>query len=235
MFTEDFESGSNGAVLSTSNTVFDSFYGNDATFTDAHSVTGSLAGDFTANGTQCMASTLTSEPVIYRRFYMWIDAIPTSNSFIAQAVESDSNRAQIRIEPDGSLAVRNAFVKVWTSTAPIPTQEWLRVEWKLDSTNQLQACRLFLGPNLHGTTPNDKSGDVTFDSGAFDQLNIGNVTANTLGLLVDDIEDDNADWPAPAESSPLAVVATAQSTVPTGSLVTLSALASGGGGSYTFA
>lgn len=200
VLVEDFESGTSGAALDAANTSFTDFFGDTAEFTDVQAVDGVLAADFSAAGSPCdAAATFVNTGLYFRRFYFWIGNIPGSNSFIHTLNLSGANRGDMRIEPDGHLSIRNGYVKVWTSAQPLTVDAWNRVELKWDSTGQVQACRLFAGGNLHGTIPDDDSGDVAFDTGTFDTGRVGNTTANTLTLYVDAVADDDADWVGPLD------------------------------------
>lgn len=204
VFTETFEAGTNGVTLSSSNTAFTDFFGDPAEFTNAQTIEGTLAADFSASGAQCRAGLFPAATGLYfRRFYVYFTALPASNSYIgAVALTGQGSQADMRVETDGRIAIRDGFSAVWTSTVTLAAGEWHRIEWKLDSTGLVQACRLFIGANLHGTTPDDESGDVTFNTGTWDEIRIGNVTSNTLGVIVDAVADDDADYPAPLESGP---------------------------------
>lgn len=211
IFTEDFESGTNGAALTTANTIFTSV---DAgwTFSAASPtpVHGSLNGKVSAAAaTSAVATnTFTGQPVLYRRFYVQLNSYPVGSGTIVHLALSraaGTNQGQIRVNTAGNLVLRDGGNTAWTSTTILPLNQWIRIEWRLDVTNHQQQIRLFTAGNVDGTTPTEDSGNATLTapSGNTDEIRLGlanNTSTAALAYYYDAVADNNATWPGPANT-----------------------------------
>lgn len=200
VFTETFEGGSNGNTITTGNTNYDSVSG-APTFTNSSPAVGSLAADCDASGSTCRFDEAVDEPsVLYRRFYFKVPELPGSNLYIATNTSGASARADMRINTNGTVSVRNGFSAVWTSTAAVTAGQWARFEWRLSATAGTQEARLFTGAQLHGPSnnPTDSSGSVTFDAGTFTNTGVGIIQNTTARVFIDDVKNDDSTWPGPA-------------------------------------
>lgn len=106
-----------------------------------------------------IASTSSYKAVYYREsqttdarvidFYIRPIAVP-SNTFVARLIDGSTNRADVRINSAGTVAIRNAFVAVATSTATLALDGTVtyRFAWKVSTSGQ--ELRVYVGES---TTP----------------------------------------------------------------------------------
>src|SRR5699024_8647916 len=107
---------------------------------------------------------------------------------------------QVRVHTNMSVQFRNGFTAVWTSSVPAQVG-WNRIAVKLDAANQVAQAKLYTGANLHASTsnPSSDSGNVTFDTGAFDGILVGNITNDVQKIIIDEIVFDDSAEPGPAD------------------------------------
>lgn len=186
-FQEDFESGSNGAAITTSNTTF-SLVNGAPTFTNspvrskllAMSVNTSTAA--LASGKCPLGALRTS---VYNRFYiMSTGAWSASAIFASQMLSGSTNRADLRITA-GVCSLRNSAVAVFTSAKTLLPNTWYCLEWHLDSVGALQTLTIY---DIAGNII-EASGNQTYTSGnTFDTANVGSCTSlASIALTVDAI------------------------------------------------
>lgn len=236
IFTESFESTSNGTALSTSNTTFTTaqagWTGKSSSPAPATGL-GSLYAQCSvaASTARYMEYAYTPAGVLYLRMYCYVPTAATGNVDFAAARGAGNTAARARMGTNSAgtkLIIRDNATTVYTSTASIPTGAWFRVEWRLDSTAGQQQLRLFLGANLHGSTPDEDSGNQSYTQGTVDTFRIGPVNNTLAGAWVmhfDAVKADNATWVGSAVVSnvaPTCNAGTDQTGVEPFSVVTLS-------------
>jgi len=162
---EDFEGGTNGAVITTSNTGL-GFTDGVATFTNTGGVhTGSLAALYSATAGTSYSVVYFGAPTLrgasYARFYVTFAALPAANVLIGAYRAVTTSRAELRINSAGTVTLRNGTTAVYTSTATLAANTTYRIEW--DAVNGTgQAVRVYVGDS---TTALISSGNQTYNTG----------------------------------------------------------------------
>ncbi|HSX32715.1 MAG TPA: PKD domain-containing protein [Candidatus Saccharimonadales bacterium] len=218
VFSEDFEGGSNGAALTSSNTTYTTITGT-AVFDNSTRVTGSLSAKLSPGGgtavtlKEVFPSTPTGDTHRFFRRYFRVNALPSGagNIVLMRTRLSSSTTAQVIMNPAGTITVRDNNTTVGTTTTTISLNAWFRVEWELDAaTTNTQTMKLFVGSNLNGTTPSESLTSKSYTQGAFDRIEDGVGNSGYSGSLwIDAVDDDNATWPGPAAGANQAPTANA--------------------------
>ena len=185
---EDFEGGTDGATISTSNTGL-GFADGTATFTDANGVhTGTLAALYSATAGTSYSVVYFGSPTLrsasYMRWYVTFQALPASNTLIAALRAVTTVRAEVRMNAAGTVTLRNATTAVYTSSATLSAGTTYRFEWDaINSTGQ--QLRVYVGDSM---TTVISSGNQTYNTGTHDRMSVGLYASATWTLQVDDIE-----------------------------------------------
>lgn len=201
VFREDFDILADGLAINETNTAFTGSGGDGAIEADtAHSVTGNVSCAFicaTATENVRLDDSFTATGT---RWFRWYFRPPTPLSLsnqplIANIASGATSQADVRIENDGTLSIRESLVEVAQTTTAVVPGEWHRLEWAFDGTDQI--LRLFLPSNVHGTTPDEEISDP-YTAGTFDQFSIGPFAqADAWTHHVDSVVADDADWVGP--------------------------------------
>lgn len=198
--TENFEAGTNGAALSTSNTIFTSITGTapDATFVDT-SYEGGLAMQMatTAGALKTYRLDHSSQTEIWYGFALRIDVVPTATTTILQAYQGSTLACTIRILTDGTIQLRDNLVSRFIS--PVLTTGnwyWVSVHFK---PGDATGARMKVYNNASNLIFDSGNGAATSTAAtAIDSFRLG-VTAGTGDctysldrLLADDAEEVGA-------------------------------------------
>lgn len=215
-----FESGTVGATLTTANSPFTLLvqpgwtYVNTPLLPTGGGTRAAQSAATTGTASAMAAFSVTSTPVIYLRFYLYVSTFPAANTALAQVLGSSVIRGELQLGPAGQFRMRNAALST-IATSPngsAPTGGWCRVEWRFDNTALRQQLRIYNGANLHTETP-------TWDSGAIAVAASGPVTSVDLGAIAntavmttvwDNVKADDATWVGsavfvPTDPPPVAV------------------------------
>lgn len=175
-FSENFEGGTNGANVTSSNTSFGGVTGASVTFSNAHLLTsggGTLAAKVSASSTVPQMGASGTTPMwtgvgkVYYRFYWYCESFPTANSALGIWKELANSHGALaespRVLTTGVVQIRNdASTAVASSAASfIAASTYYRFEGMIDVANQQQQLKAFKGTNVHGTTADYDSGVVS--------------------------------------------------------------------------
>lgn len=208
LLSEGFEVGAQGTNLSTTNTGFDAVVKvgtATATFDSVNFSSGvrsaKLACPAVADNVQLRHEIGALVSRRWVRAYVTPQTLPAASTVIVTAKESAGGlvRAQVRFNTAGTLTLRNVTVAVATGTAVVQAGQMFRYEWALDETAGQQRLRIFIGPNIHGTTPDEEiTGPLSV--GTFDRLEIGHVSAGIWTTWLDDAGTSDTDWLGPTDT-----------------------------------
>jgi hypothetical protein len=196
-FVEPFESGSNGANITTANTGFDAVSGTPPVF-DTTAYQGSFAAKFSSSSTTITVRRTYSGGLVstmYHLFYVRQLANPSAAMVVAQQRASGTNRHQVRILATGELQLRNGTTAVAQTTLQLAANTWYRVEWKI-VTGTEQRLRVFTGANIEGTTPDEEISGAA-NQGTGDNTLFGLITAATWTGWIDMVRADPTNWLGP--------------------------------------
>jgi hypothetical protein len=179
VFTESFERGAVGGRPTSANTGYDQTIGDrgdgngtiGVTFADA-GVRGHCARFFTttvaAGSFGFLGKRVSPSPVLYLRRYHKLDVLPANRTSVLLYKWGGGGNGQLGGTHNGSFAFggnaqshRFTLVDNNTNTTvsrrTVPTNQWFRTEVRLDFSGGVgrQTVRLFLGSNVHGTTPDE--------------------------------------------------------------------------------
>lgn len=160
-------------------------HGNAASFTVSTS-------DF-SNGVMPFSPELSH---MYLRVYFRCSAYPSGNTGIMTIRTSGGTTlANIQLSTTGRIRVRNGSTLVATSTNPVGTNSWVRLEWHWNGAAGSQDFRLFLNPNVEGTTADETLSSLGAVTGFADRITIGIVDATTsLTIDIDELAIDGDKW-----------------------------------------
>lgn len=204
LLSEAFNTGAAGDTITTASTSFGAVAGGPVLSAD--SVDGLAMSAVTSTAVAKYGQhVFTATGTMYARAYVKLPAA-TAVMFVWNLLSGSTIRANVRINANGSLRMRNGTVAVGTdSTAVLSTTAYTRVEWMVSGSTQ--RLRMFTGANLHGTTPDYDSGNQTYTPATFDRLQTGCTTAVAgAGVLVDLLAADDTTWVGPAVITPPLIV-----------------------------
>src|SRR5690625_2683117 len=154
IFSEDFEGGSPGAPVTTSNTALDGVDG-EPTFTDEYVVEGNLG--FLTDGSSGLSRGALAHPpaAAHIQAFIYFVTVPSTNTPIIVWYQGRpgagiSQVGDLQYRTGGQLAIRDGYTAVWQSTAQFTAGSWVRVQILCDA-GQEHRLRLFYGANLMGT------------------------------------------------------------------------------------
>lgn len=207
----DYEFGSNGVTLSASDDANINFITGSPAYVTDSGVGGSLAFQTAPTANEFVNVAFTAAGRQFARFY--IKSVYTSgtkqNVIVAQALSTSGNEAiaQVRLNSDNTLSLRDKFVVVATTTTALTDNTWYRVEWDVNRAAGTQELRLYDGP--HSTTAleieapgaNSCNGSTAT---TFDRFYFGTVGTSTDArayIRYDDTGWDATTWLGPTGSA----------------------------------
>jgi hypothetical protein len=207
MANESFEGGSSGAGITSSNTNFNTVTAGTPTFDN--STFNSGAQSMLINPTAASEYTGwdygTATDIGSVRFYFRISSLPAAITYLVNILSGATVRAQLGLNTDGTIRLRNSTTLVATTTGTITLGAWMRFEYQLSGNitgASTQATRIFSGNSTSPVAGMDISG--VFNTGTFNHLFIGSPASATIVCNFDDIRiTDQAEFqgPIPAVSN----------------------------------
>lgn len=212
-FAQDFNSFGNGTTLTTANTGFDNFsVSGTGTFTSSttspqlHSTYGRV--ETTSTSTFAMRKDFSSTSERYFRFYARMSSIPASTQTIFAVRNGGATASALRVQPDGTILLRDGFLTVATSSVAMTPNQWMRFELRYNSDTQTQTLRMYddATSSADATIPDEVlSGAAT--NGPIDDMQIGLVTTQDNQTHdLDDIATSTEGWMGPAGSETIPAV-----------------------------
>lgn len=130
----------------------------------------------------------------YIRGYFQTDTIVANQELITGVVSTYSWK--IQLNASGQVVLCAGSTSKATSSHTISTGQTFRVEAHIDHTNNAITCRLFIGANSEGSTPDEEFSYTgqTMGNANDTQLRIGPQSSNTLNLWSDGIAMATAGW-----------------------------------------
>jgi hypothetical protein len=204
--TEHFDSGAQGAAVTTASTAFAAvtLVGTAAvTYDSTNAIAGGrgakmVVGNATTAGDVILRHDVGSLVTTrYARAYYTFSVVPSAVSVLMEArIAAGTTRAQVRLSTAGKLVLTNQFTTVATSTLTLATGQPFRIEWELINGTR-QTLRIFTGTNVNGTTP-DETITGTFNTGTFERILFGAIDGYVGTLWADEIAVDDTTWPGTA-------------------------------------
>ncbi|HSX04876.1 MAG TPA: PKD domain-containing protein [Candidatus Saccharimonadales bacterium] len=235
-FNEPFESGTNGATLTGSNTTYTAPFTGTTVFDNTKQVAGSFSAKMViTSGASVFLREVFAGQVTERYFrrYFFISAYPTGANIltILRIRDSSNARAQLNLTSGGFLQMRDGgSTIVATSTNTFPINAWVRVEWHVDgTTTHTQGVRLYTGNLLNSAVTATETLDNNYaytgnGAATFDRVDDGCASTTYTGTIwTDEAQDQTSHWPGPASGTnqPPIVDAGSSQTVLPGDTVTL--------------
>lgn len=200
LLTEQFE-GTAGNSITASNaaygTVFFSSSADASAVFDSTTVESGNSGRITttANGSSVLLGrSITATGLLYQRLYGRFDA-SDGDIILIQVEAGGSVVSQLSWETaDNTWDLKDAFTSVASTTAPTPTGTLYRVETEIDVSAGTQALRLYVGSNVHGTSP-DETISGAF-SGAQPDTMLHGIAASrsNVDMYLDAVRASDSDW-----------------------------------------
>jgi len=199
---EPFESGTNGAALTSSNTTLDSFAGS-VTFDSAIKKRGSLSAKLDSTGagdnvTVRKNFTAISDGKIFIRTYAYFTAIAPAIVQFCHVADGATLQAAYWINTNGTIRLTNGFTVLGNSIQPQALNKWTRFDWTLNLDLGTQSLGIYTKTNLEGSTPTEVL------TGALSGVVISNIMWGAISghpvnwiAYLDDIAADTAQMPAP--------------------------------------
>jgi hypothetical protein len=212
LFSENFEGGTNGANVTTSNTAFGQVTPTGSiTFSNAHVLTGggSLAAKAVAatnipamTGASSGATPLwTGVTKIYYRFYFYCEVMTSAASTLCNWKHAANGTGKFAESPrlltTGAIQLRDfsSTQVAVSSTGLVSAGSFYRFEGMIDVTNAQQQIKVFAGSNANGSTADYDSGVVTSGVGTAtlcDSLQLGYANSTTATGHFDSLVVNNA-------------------------------------------
>lgn len=162
------------------------------TYSSAHAVEGSFSARVAVTANTAYASEFFAPAnTLAARIYLWMDAFTDANTLIARLMFGGTARAEIRMNPDGTINLRNVTTVTGSASAVLPTAGWVRIDWKVDGNSATQNARLWWGANLHGTVTPDSTISGTYTNAEADTFRLGSQTAATWTVWYDAVALSN--------------------------------------------
>lgn len=195
LYEETYGTLAAGTAITSSNTIYDLISGSGtitAVTDGVRSSAGRYATGTTATTAQARAPLGSLRSAFFARFYFRVSTLPPAASITMYAARSGATfRADIRLNPAGTLSLRDQNVTTQQSTATVSTGTWHRAEWKWDQTGNTQELRVWLGSNRDSVGTADIILTGTAGGGTADNTIRGICTSIASTSL--DIDDDRAD------------------------------------------
>lgn len=208
VLSEDFENGTNGAAISTSNTNFDAITGTATmTFDNSTQATGSYSMNLVSTGAggNYGAGRLTlpaTQGIVYVRIALKLSAYAASNSYIFTEAETISgNPGQLRIDAAGTITIKDNTVGVGTSTNLVPLNTWFFVEWSVNWDTSLQTVKYY--STINATTPTETFTGV-YTGTPITDFHFGLLQTIAANFWMDAIAVSMYDWVGPPSLTPSA-------------------------------
>lgn len=198
IFTEDFETGSDGNTVTTGNSGFNYVSGSPTYSTGA-----AIVGDV---GMLCAPAGYGQIPFgaaltrVYMRAYITYQTLGTIAWHWNLITPTPTVVATLRVNANGTIRVMpgtSGTILETSGAGRLTAGQPARLEWGIDGTTM--QLRMYLGPNLHGTDPDYDTGPVTWDGATFDRSQIGDLSSSGLGVHVDALAADSDTWVGPAQ------------------------------------
>jgi hypothetical protein len=236
--TENFEGGSNGANISTGNSIFDSITGSGtATFiNDAQE--GSLSGRVaTTAATRILRADITSTGTLWVGFYIKIITTPDATSAISSWFSNTTKVGDFRLGTDNTVSLRDNNTTVWTSTA-LATNTWHRIAIKsIPNSATGHRVRIYSGANLDTMTTSQDSGDLAATASgmtAVDNFRMGVIGSSTSTLQFDRLRGASEPFGIGGADPLVANAGADQNDVEPYSTITLTGSATGGTSPFSY-
>lgn len=218
LLVEDFGGGSNGATANNTNTAFSDGSTGTPTFDNTRAISGtqSLLID-TLGAAEYMQETMTAGATFGLRFYVFLTALPAATTYLAAMQSATTIRAQLGVNTDGTVRIRNSTILAATTTFALSTGVWWRLEWILDNGGTSQSLRVYAEHD--GTNQVGGSITGTYNQGTINRLLFGTpaaatITYNTGGVKLVDTATFTDLGPAGTSAFPAPTVITAVTTIP---------------------
>lgn len=238
--TENFEGGTNGATITTANTIFDNKTGTAAVTFNNDAKEGSLSMQVAASAQDAiLRADLTASSTLWLCYYIKIVSAPSTPTAITNWYSGTTKIGDIRLASDMTISLRDGSAGVWTSTALV-ANVWHRVAIKITPNNATgHRIKIYSGANLDGSTASQDSGNQTATAAAVssvDNVRFGLISTETATLRFDRVRGDDATEPTGMPGGALTVDAGVdQANIEPYSTVTLGGSASGGTAPYSYA
>lgn len=213
----DFEAGTDGTAITSSNSPFDSIIPAGAwTFSSAHVLSpggGTLAAKASPSAQIQYLTTSTAMwtgvTKLYYRFYWYCEVMPSANSTLCfwRQFGSGTFADSPRVLTTGVVQIRNSSSTqvAQTSSGFVSAGNYYRFEGMIDVANAQQQIKIFSGANANGTTADFDSGVVASSVGTFtacDQFQLGYNNSTTATGHFDNMQvnDSVSGWVGPIAS-----------------------------------
>jgi hypothetical protein len=201
-FFEDFEGAANGVQADNTTTLFDGgVFGATMTHSTARAVSGTHSlRILNPTAQNSLYLSVVQTPIWYRRVYIYVASIATNGVNVWTVRNTNNNFANVFINADRTLDLRDGTTTVASTTA-LAANQWHRLEWKLDTTTTTQTLRVYSGVNLQSasTFSQEKSGSLVGapSGGLYNRMYLGTSGAATQDIYYDAYADSPSDWIGP--------------------------------------
>lgn len=191
LLDEDFEGAASGTTLTGANSGFTGTISGTPTFDSTRAVTGTRSMLINpVAGVEYAGHVFTLTPTFSVRKYFWLAGLPAATVYPLTLQSGATVRAQLGINPDGTLRIRNGVTLVDTSDGVVAGAGWYRVEWRVSNTSGIQSLRIFLGSS---TSPLGTDTSGAYNQGTIDRCLVGLSTAGTITANIDTLRMTDTD------------------------------------------
>jgi hypothetical protein len=238
--TEDFEGGTNGAAVTTSNSIFDNKTGTGSVTFNTDAYRGSLAMNISPVADNVvLRADFTAATTLWVGFYMKVVTAPAATTAIMNWYSGTTKIGDLRVGADGTLSLRDGNSQVWAASTPLTIGAWHRIAVKVvPNTATGHRVKIYSGTNLDGSTASQDSGNLAATASGVtnvDNVRFGLISVDTATVRIDRIRADNAVETAGVGTG--AVTANAgvdQTNIEPYTTITLTGVGTGGTTPYTY-
>lgn len=201
---EDYEAGTPGDAISSSNTGWTSAVGTAPVIYGADAYVGAQSARHQASAAlSYTAKTFTARSTMsYRCRFKIRGSLPGSATYLFSPLSTSTIRAQHGLNSDGTFRTRNATTLDRTTTGAISADTWYDAAGRFNATTGQQGLRIFLPGDTTPISGMDLSPAASsMPTSTFDRLIAGICVSGSLDVLFDQFQITDADeWIAPAPS-----------------------------------
>lgn len=209
--TENFEAGTAGSNIATTNTIFDVITGATVGKFFSSPYAGSLAMRVnpTVQDALHRANLASAANNLWTKFAFRAAVWPSTNVGILNIYSGTTLLAGVQMTPTGQIRVRDGATTRWTSTGTMPVGAYVEIALHADCRAGTEHLRMktYVGADRGGTVETENSGSVTFTTGVgatIDNIRLGVASPDTCDFRFDSIRGDTANEPASIAPPPAA-------------------------------
>jgi hypothetical protein len=163
-----------------------------------------VAGGASAQQLVWTSASVGTAAELWGRFYLWSSAAPSATTGILRFTVGGSQAARLRYEAAGTLSIADGGNSPEVTTAnPIPTGQWIRVEWHIQFIATGATVELRTYNNADSTVATETLSVTAAGVGVnCDRIEVGSFNAVTWTGWLDNLQVNATGFPGPVPPAP---------------------------------